>query len=321
MTKVMKCMLYVGIFLVMCLLQGCVLWFPVDVDYDVEIVLSKKRPSLRNDICFIEYPGLYDKATTYDAWGYDLYGEGIRANNLKVYVFPKCLYEAAAKNNNFDYFWDCSPDIRYPEKTNFVSFADADMTSFTNSVRICFDRLYRARKGDGGEYGYWRYGEIDGERTEIGDRAFSLFANSGCLHRSAIKEEEINCAMEHTLQALLLRERFPQLRLLKERRISLNKRMLYTHPRCPVTYLRSDTSGVRYELWTDDDRFIGSLTVCYPAYMWIMRGETGVVWAEKAVMPYFISMLCDDAEGTYRGIVTAFVLEGKCEVGKFERVK
>ena len=54
MTKVMKCMLYVGIFLVMCLLQGCVLWFPVDVDYDVEIVLSKKRPSLRNDETFDE---------------------------------------------------------------------------------------------------------------------------------------------------------------------------------------------------------------------------------------------------------------------------
>ena len=37
------------------LLQGCIIWFPVDIDYDIEIYLNEDRPDLRSEVGFISY--------------------------------------------------------------------------------------------------------------------------------------------------------------------------------------------------------------------------------------------------------------------------
>ena len=293
------------------LLQGCMVWIPMDVDYDVEIELSDNRPDLKTDVGFIHYNSRYGQA-----WGYWLYCNGVKTNQLSVFLFPQELCKGSWGD------FAASADVSYPKCDEPKSFQDIDLGEFTNSVRSVFDREYRLHKREDGSVYVGECGASSADRPKG-----VLLWYSSSWHVSGLDEDNLNAAMEHTLQAVLLRAKYAGAPALHERRVEMKKRMLYTHPRFPVTTIEKITCGACYQLWTDQGEMAGSLTVRYPFYKWTIAGLDGEREAVCAAMAQFLTMYCDRGNsGKYKGVVTSYIKSPqagpvRAEVGEFTRVR
>ena len=120
-------------------MQGCILWVPLDADYEVEITLSEKRPDLKKDVGFIVYqPGNVGKAL----WGYYLHNDALLENNLdKVFLCPNifCDGEYSMCLEFMSQYQKASePYLSYPSDSNVSSFYNVDISSFTNSFKKFF---------------------------------------------------------------------------------------------------------------------------------------------------------------------------------------
>ena len=291
-------------------LQGCIVWIPMDVDYDVEIELNKQRPNLNTDIGFIHYTCTAGRAS-----GYHLYNEGITTNHLKVFLLPQKLYD---NRHRYGYTSDC--DVIYPLDPKINSFQNVNLEAFTKSVGKCFDKQYRLKKcSECDQYGESVHFKDAGMALELGSSQFT----------SEHTEEDTNAAMEHSLQAILLRAKYPHVPALHERRSFLKRKMLQTNPQFPITTLQELTCATRCELLTDDGTCAGSVTVRYPFYIRLTNTDCGADEAELAAMSHFLTMFCDSSKnGRYNGTITSFIplFSLGCEkpiakVGRFERVE
>ena len=270
--------------LLMLLSQGCVYWMPMDVDYDIEIELNEHRPNINSDIGFIHY------ACTERASGYHFYMPGLKNNRLdKVFLLSQKLYDIHRDR----YISEC--DVVYPSDLEIDSFQNVDLDPFKASVEKCFNSRYRLKSVSG----HRQYG-----RENAG---YALSADS-CEFDIEHTEEDTNIAMEHSLQALLLRTRYPHCPALHEKQVFIKKLMLQTNPQFPITTLQRLTSGVRYELLTDNGICAGSVTVRYPSYIWLTDIDCGADEAKCAAMSYFLTMFCDLSKcGRYKGTITSFI--------------
>ena len=302
--------------LLMFALQGCIYWFPVDVDYEVEIQLNKERPDFKRDVAFV-----HCHRRSGMAWGYRLYDDGMKTNQVKVFLLPQELYDSRSM---YGYENDCQP--AYPSTEEIKSFCDVDLDAFTNSVRVSFEKMYRlSRRKESKDYMTCEFGENirDDRIHQAGHVLYIYSCNSAYMRDDAY----INSAMEHSLQAILLKSKYPLAPGLHERIVSLKgKYMLSTNPRFPLTTLGKHQYGCRYELRTDGDMCAGSMTVKYPFYMHLIEGSTGEEEATCAAMTQFLTMYCDMTKhGRYIGEVTAEITscpqeDIRARIGKFRQV-
>ncbi len=263
--------------------QGCVFWIPLDVDYDVEIELNERRPNLVTDVGFIHY------ACAGRSSGYHLYSQFFKANHLKLFLLPQKLYD----DHRYRYISEC--DVTYPKASEIKSFQNVDLSAFIASVGEYFSRHYRLNRDSGhAQYGYKSAGF-----------ALSMYSSEFGFEHT---DEETNGAMEHTLQAILLRERYPHCPALHEKIVSTKERMLVTNHQFPITTLQKVDSGVRYELLTDTGVCVGSVTVRYPFYIWLSMASCGEDEAKRAAMSFFLTMYCDSSKnGRYTGTITSVI--------------
>lgn len=288
------------VFLLSMLAQGCVVWFPVNVDYGFEIAISGEGPCL-DEVDFIQCGG-YDDGFGSAAWGFDLY----RAANLdesSIFLLPKGI-----QRHLEDYEKDCN-GVVYPLAESLTAVSSSELSAFTNSVHSVYEKFYNACETSE-NIGRIKY---NGSREH---QSWLLQHFSSRDYKANIRE--LNFEMEHTLQALLLKGRYPNARTLYERHEVLKGRMLNKHPALPVTLVDTCWSGVRYELWTESGNLVGSLTIRYPFYMWICLGDdVGEHKAECLAMAKFLWLLRgkQPTKGMYSGVIRYKPLWGACDEG------
>ena len=275
-------------------LQGCIVWVPLDADYDVEIVLDKRRPKLGSDIGFISY-GKNDGRM----FGCELYGEDFWAGSNDVFLLSRELKELADRTGRY---YDC--DVEYPRAEGMKSFHGVDLAAFTNSVRRLFDKKYRIKR-ENTRYGWLTFG---GDGNDNGP-GFGL-ASSSFFTLAELPIDVLNMMSEHSLEALLLRRRFPKVPVLHEyTREGPEKLMPYNNPHwLPLTKIVSKPGSECFEMRTDDGSLAGSLTIDYPRYMHIINSYDGRYEARQTAMKQFLTMYRDDSKsGKFTGVVTAYM--------------
>lgn len=287
------------------LIQGCIMWIPKEIDYDIEIYLNEDRPDLRSDVGFISYECPSDVVPCPRCWGFELYQDSLRDNELKVFLYPTELRDF---DNRYNWILNCADIVNYPLADEAKSFSSIDLTAFTNSTQKCMDLMYGAYIDNNGHREYGR------KRKDYA--AFKLYSSSRCSAKyGSGMLTEINQSIEHTLQAWLLRNRFYGIKELKEKRESMYAyRLILCHP-IPYNKITKTESGIIYKLLDDEDIVVGSLTVRYPIYMDIIEGIDGEYTVERNSMRKFIAMYCDKkCSGKYKGIATVYVDARSCDV-------
>lgn len=277
-------------------LQGCIVWVPLDVDYDVEIVLDRGRPKLGSDIGFISY-GKNDGRM----FGCELYGEDFWAGSNDVFLLSRELKELADRTGRY---YDC--DVEYPRAEGIKSFHGVDLTAFTNSVRRLFDKKYRIKR-EKTSCG-WLTFAYGGDGNDNGP-GFGL-ASSSFFALAELPVDVQNMMSEHSLEALLLRRRFPKVPALHEyTREGPEKLMPYNNPHwLPLTKIVSKSGSECFEMRTDGGLLAGSLTIHYPRYMYIINSYDGRYEARQTAMKQFLTMYRDDSKsGKFTGVVTAYM--------------
>ena len=293
------------------LLQGCIIWFPVDIDYDIEIYLNEDRPDLRSEVGFISYDYPSKTVPNPDCWGFPLYKDSLRDNDLKVFLYSTELRKAEGLYN---WIRDCASIVQYPTIDEAQSFSTVDIVAFTNSTRSSMDMMYGVYSDKNSPFSY--------EFKEMGGKCpgFKLYDSSNRRRYKTLVE--VNHQIEHTLQAWLLRNRLPQIKELKEKRERIYAYRLIRHTVPPIIYntFERTKSGVIYKLLDEEDRVVGSLTVHYPVYMDIIEGADCEYEVEICAMKKFIEMYCDKkCFGKYKGGVTAYVSDRHCEIVDLRR--
>lgn len=284
MTKISKSAVLFSLFATLFLHQGCVIWIPLDVDYDVEIELNERRPNMVSDVGFIHYECVGRSS------GYHFYSQYLNANQLKLFLLPKKLYD----EYRYNYISAC--DVAYPKDSEINSFQHVDLSEFKASVGECFNRRYRLYRNAAGVR---RYG--------CKNTGFPLSMCS-CKFDFLHTDEETNIAMEHSLQAILLRARYPRCPALHEKIVFLKDQMLTTNPQFPITTIQKLDSGVRYELLTDTGVCVASVTVRYPFYIYLSTTDFGEDAATHLAMSSLLTMYCDlSKNGIYKGTITSFI--------------
>ena len=275
------------------LLQGCLFWIPQDIDCDIEIFLDNNRPDLCSEVGFISY----DNSPFFGCWGFRLYKDALRDFTPNLFVYPT---ELRKEERQFNWIRDCSDIVHYPLADEAQSFSSVDLSAFTNSTRRCMDLLYVCYKDDEGHFHWGRRGEKDFS-------SFKLSQRSNMLYLFDLEEE--NQQIEHTLQAWLLRNRFPHIKELKEEREMIESyRFVTSNVVIPYTSIEQTVTGVIYKFVDEKKRVVGSLTVRFPIYYGLMEDWSFMWDTEKIAMKKFIELYCDKkCSGRYKGIVTTYV--------------